>query len=310
MAFFEDISGSIIRAEPHEFGLSIAALVAIALFSFWAAFNNLRRARVIEDTPTSRIRSAAQGFLELQGVAELMDGQPILAPLTGTRCAWYRYKIEKHQRSGKSRNWVVKEQGTSDELFLLRDDTGECVVDPEGAKVTPSGKDIWYGDSERPVGGPAGAQRWFGGNRYRYSEWRILAGDPLYAIGYFHTQSSAADMPSTAAEVRELLREWKRDAAAMRQFDANGDGQIDMQEWDAAQQAARKLVVAAQHERATEPGVDLLRQPDNRQQPYLLSVLPESDMVRRFHWIVRGSMVAFFLCGIAAVWAMKVRFGA
>ena len=37
-------------------------------------------------------------------------------------------------------------RGESDGLFLLHDETGECLVDPEGASVTAMHGETWFGD--------------------------------------------------------------------------------------------------------------------------------------------------------------------
>lgn len=47
------------------YGLIFSIVIALTLFSLM--FYYLKRARLIEDTPTSRIRSAAQGYVELIG---------------------------------------------------------------------------------------------------------------------------------------------------------------------------------------------------------------------------------------------------
>ncbi len=48
----------------------VAALALIALISFAAWIANFRRSRIIGDTPTSRVASAAQGYVELVDVCE------------------------------------------------------------------------------------------------------------------------------------------------------------------------------------------------------------------------------------------------
>ncbi len=50
-----------------KFWLLAACLAAGAAYSFWYAFKAWARNRIIEDTPTSRVRSAAQGYVELNG---------------------------------------------------------------------------------------------------------------------------------------------------------------------------------------------------------------------------------------------------
>ncbi|PVV25981.1 MAG: hypothetical protein B6D79_07685, partial [gamma proteobacterium symbiont of Ctena orbiculata] len=109
-------------------------LTVLTLIALYFTFRNLHRARLIEDTPTSLIRSAPQGYVELVGEAAMMAGEPVLAPLSGMPCCWWRYKIEKKGDKG----WRGVRSGKSDSLFLLKDATGECILDPEGANISPS----------------------------------------------------------------------------------------------------------------------------------------------------------------------------
>ena len=67
------------------------------------AFVNFKRTRLIEDLPLSKIRSAAQGYVKLQGVTELLDGDPIEAPLSLRTCVWFRYAIEHGEQSTSAR---------------------------------------------------------------------------------------------------------------------------------------------------------------------------------------------------------------
>ena len=98
--------------------------VLLAVVAVFTGFSGLRRSRQIEDVPTARVRSAHQGYVELTGLARMLDGEPIIAPLSHTRCCWYRYKVER--RSGK--DWRVLQSGSSDGIFILRDETGDCVA--------------------------------------------------------------------------------------------------------------------------------------------------------------------------------------
>ena len=42
--------------------------------------NQMAHKRLIEDMPTTRLRAAAQGYVELKGTARLFAGEPIVAP--------------------------------------------------------------------------------------------------------------------------------------------------------------------------------------------------------------------------------------
>ena len=52
-------------ADPSDAWFWVLNLGAAVIGGGWFAFRFLHVARVIEDTPTSRVRSAAQGYVEL-----------------------------------------------------------------------------------------------------------------------------------------------------------------------------------------------------------------------------------------------------
>lgn len=125
-------------------------LILLTVGGFIGAFYFFLRKRIIEDTPTSKIRSAAQGYTELSGISKLMEGSSISGSLTNTTCTWYSYTIEQHRSSGKNSRWVTIEEGISDSLFLIDDNTGGAVIDPGKANVTPAYTDVWYGSTRQP----------------------------------------------------------------------------------------------------------------------------------------------------------------
>ena len=61
-----------------KFLLLLFGLAGAAAYSFWYGFKAWRENRMVEDTPSSRVRSAAQGYVEL-------TGHGVMAP--GTRAA-------------------------------------------------------------------------------------------------------------------------------------------------------------------------------------------------------------------------------
>lgn len=305
----QSLTGEIRLAPADEFWLIVAIIIAASLFGFWLWFRSMKRARLIENTPTSKCRSAAQGYVELIGIQKLMPGDPIRAPLTGRQCTWWEYCIEEKRTSwsrGRRRTrWVTVDKDASGSLFLVRDETGEAVIDPEGAEVTPSARDCWYGSTRWPQGAPAGGSI-FGG-RYRYTERRMHEDDLLYAIGHFETRSARHEPMQHARETAALLSTWKRDQAGLLQrFDADGSGSIDMAEWEKARRLAEDKVSEHVRELALDPGIHLMsRPPDGR--PFILSVLPETALTRRFRMFAIGGLLAFFLCGAAAVFSIGAR---
>lgn len=273
----------------------VAAWALTAAFAFFGAFALLRRARMLEDLPTSRIRSCAQGYVELEGHARLLPGPPIVSPLSRQHCAWWSFTIHYRDPDGKGSELVERE--TSDNLFLLVDPTGSCVVDPARAQVTPSVSRRWRGHTLRPHLIPKRSQ-WLNFGRYSYHEQQIKIGDMVYATGLFRSQTALMEF-NEVADTQQLLAEWKRDQRKLiARFDANADGQIDPKEWDTARRAATQQVRAQQIEQSLAPDIHVLSYPPDRR-PFILSTVSQHALTRRYRiWAALGLM---FSIGSAAL---------
>ncbi|MBA3581448.1 MAG: hypothetical protein H0W44_03230 [Gammaproteobacteria bacterium] len=266
-------------------------MVVIILFagSFYFAmkgFWRIRKGHIIQDAATAKVRSAAQGYVELIGHTKLMDGLPIVSPLTDTPCVWYRYTIEEYQNNAKEGRWNTNQARTSDNLFLLEDETGCCVIDPEGAEVIVLEKNCWYGDSLYPQKGikPNTAKRaalFAGGGGFRYTEYLLLEHEPLYAIGEFKTLGTGEDILNLEDEVRELIIKWKQDPREWTRFDSNHDGQLDLQEWQKLRKAAHQEIIDA-HQHQTIAAVHVLQKPERAKLPYLLSNRDPDYLIQRY----------------------------
>lgn len=241
----------------------LAGLGVIALVALFAWLGSLRRYRAIDDTPTSRIASAAQGYVELEGRAHPHPGAPVVSKLNLLPCCWYRYEIWQR---GQDNKWQRMDHGESTETFLLRDGTGECVVDPEDAEIMTRHKRTWHE------------------GRYRYTEWTLIERDPLYALGEFITLSAHAELHARE-DVAALLAEWKRERPQLlRRFDANRDGTIDLDEWEQARREA-KTEVARRHQEFRLAGnvAHVLRRPaDGRL--FLLANVEPGRLARRYRY--------------------------
>lgn len=257
-------------------------LSAVSLISFFAWIGNFRRHRLIGDTPTSRVASAAQGYTELQGRAAAPPGAALLSKLTALPCLWFRYVVEHRDANEK---WERVDAGESADTFLLRDGTGECVIDPEGAEIHSRHRQKWTSSD------------------YRYTEWLLLADDPLYAIGDFTTSSGAAAPLSESRDLGELLGTWKQDRPRLlERFDLDRNGEIDLREWALARAQAKRQV-AAHHEeiRAGTPALHFLRAPrDGR--PFLVTNLDPDRLVRKYKRWGIAHLLIFALAGMAVAW--------
>lgn len=314
------ITEQILHLSSFKFWGVLLAATAASMAAFYYAFRFFVRMRIIEDTPTAKVRSAPQGYIELTGSAQLMAGDSLVAPLSGTPCCWYRFKIEKRG----DKNWRLVESDTSDSLFLIEDATGLCHIDPEGADVTPRDKNVWYGYERYPQKNPSTHQKAQGGmaklakilntglsvgGRYRYTEEHIYDGDPLYVIGHFKTVDYEDQRQNQAEERRALLRQWKQDRTwLLQRFDLNRDGQIDPAEWDLARSAAKRQVELEHKALEKAPEINLLAAGKSNRHPFLMSTMPEFDLVKRYRWKAVGTLSLFFITGILAIWLLNNRF--
>ena len=138
---------------PQDYFYLLLGLSSLAVvYTLYRMLTRLRRARWVEDTPTSRIRSAAQGLVELNGELDAGGHAPLISPLAEIDCLWYRFRVEEYRRSGKTSQWRTVEQGASERPFLLRDATGSCWIDPKGAEVHPRQRRRWEGHRRWPAG--------------------------------------------------------------------------------------------------------------------------------------------------------------
>lgn len=273
---------------------------------FWA-LKSLKLVRLIEDVPTAKIRSAPQGYVELVGNADVLDGEPIIAPLTNVSCCWYRYQVQRR----KDNKWQTVDSGVSDGLFLIKDNTGQCIIDPEGAEVTIAKEEKWAGETAMPVvvnGNIVRAGRYEFGSSYRYTEAVLLPGQRLYAIGNFKTLDDLDRLSQHKELLGEILREWKQQPATLKaRFDHNRDGVIDEDEWTDAVRVAKKEAAKQQLEQMSNPHLHLLNQPLKKQYPFLLSFIPETVLIKRYRWKSAGGLVVFFIMGAISTLLLTVR---
>ncbi len=293
-----------------EMWVVMLGLAVIAAYSFWIAIKAWSKNRILEETPTSRIRSAAQGYVELGGRAVLPPQAATRGPLTGIPCAWWRYKVEERRATGRSRSWCTIQGATSDSTFLLDDGTGQCLVDPRGAEVFPTDSDVWYGPTEWPqvrVPKGTGVFGWLVDacvtDKYRYTEHRLQPGEHVCALGAFRSVGGAG-VGDSDGEVADLLHEWKRDQAALlARFDKDHDGSLNGEEWEKARAAAREQVLAQRAAAPVPPAVDVLSDPaDGR--AFLLSASDGESLAQRFRRRALAGVGGFVGSSAALAWIL------
>ncbi len=167
--------------------MNLAILIAGILLLVWAVFFSGDR-KVMEDTPTSKVRSVAMGFAELKGAAK--PRVLLTSPYSNFPCVYYKYTVEVESNNGKHTTRSIVREGGSGTPFYLDDGTGKILVSPKGAQLRLR-NNFQCGEYPEIV-----------------TEWCIMAGTELYVAGTVGKVSdfSAADFDQGAHYRQELAR--------------------------------------------------------------------------------------------------------
>jgi hypothetical protein len=172
----------------HGFELPFWALLALGTgpVLFWRSFRDLRMQRLIQNTPTSRIRSMPMGLVEING--EASPRSELTAPFSGRPCAYWQVDIATRSRRNA---WTVVHRNASGNPFYLRDETGVALIYPQGAtaRLTFQVQEECLGISLPDVYAqylkekhPAGSVMWRMGS-LRFRERLLEAGQRVYVLG-------------------------------------------------------------------------------------------------------------------------------
>lgn len=171
---------------------SIGAM-AIGGFLLYKGFFWLKQKQMIENIPTSKIRSIAMGLVEIAG--EVIPAYKVMlkSPLSQKDCVYYTYSVQEYRSSGKHSYWATLRHGSESQVFFLKDDTGKVLVDAEGSNLKIARQTMI--NSSMGKDPPEKIRRFleaenirFGGflginKRMRFIEKYIAAGDRLYIMG-------------------------------------------------------------------------------------------------------------------------------
>ena len=121
--------------DSGEAKLLAAAVVGacVGIYWFYRGFRLLQRKRLILNTPTSKVRSASMGLVEISGLA--IGPYVIVSPLKQAECYYYRSMAWQLKQRGKNSEWVKVADETLHVPFYVDDNTGRLLVDPRGAEM-------------------------------------------------------------------------------------------------------------------------------------------------------------------------------
>ncbi|HOY87696.1 MAG: hypothetical protein V9G21_07025 [Methylotenera sp.] len=254
-----------LSAYAYKDGSATFSILLMAVVSVLAWISTTKRVRAIADIATSRIGSAAQGYVELYGRASAHADNLIKSPLSGMPCIWFRYWV--YSKENSKREWREVSRGVSDTTFEISDHTGKCQVDPDDAEVISPERRVSYQGV------------------YKHVEELLYAGGSVYVLGEFSTIGGANSVLSVKEDVGALLADWKKDPTQLKKrFDLDGNGEIDTQEWELARKAAKREIEHLHREIRKESGVHIIRAPRDRRLFLISSMSPQKLRQRYQRW--------------------------
>ena len=190
------------------------------IYFFFYGFRRLWQKRLIQNIPTSKIRSIAMGFVEINGVA--LPDVLLTGPYTKVPCVFYHIIVERLIRTQKTAQWVKELELKSEIPFFVQDDTGTVMIDPVGAETDLP---LRYTNIE-------------GGRRYR--EYNIMEKEPIYVLGTAKRLESIEEQ--IQREVERRIGEIIENPEEKIKLDVNKDMWIDEKEWEMAREKIREQV--------------------------------------------------------------------
>ena len=264
-------------SDAHAWWLLISAALLLAIF---ASIFNYWRLLKISEAAISSIGAAAQGYIELQGIASYLNNQALKTPYQGISCVYFRasaYADVVDDEGNKSTRLLQYDESKAS--FRLTDGTGECIVNPAGAEILSLTKTTQHK------------------NNHRYVEEYLPTNARLYVIGHLDTRHDYNTQQAVNEDVAKLLTALKADKAKLlNSYDQNRDGQIDMQEWQQVRRDAQRQVENEHALKAQDSSYLLAKPAQNKL--FLISALSPQKLRARlvcWHRVHLGAAAVLFI---------------
>ncbi|UCD84913.1 MAG: hypothetical protein JSU92_01615 [Deltaproteobacteria bacterium] len=275
----------------------------LGLLLFLHGFVCLRRARRIENIPTSRIRSMPMGPVEIAGKAA--SYVPLKTPYSLVDCVWYSYVVQEYRQRfsthGRRGGFVTVASGSSEDTpFYVEDDTEKTLVDPRGAVVEVKCREVTHRSPPGTGWRGIGMAEVYTRITETYIPWQY----PVYVMGVAQHYKESGD--SGRADYLQRLRELKQSPEKLVRFDKNKDGRIDTEEWEHARAAVeRELLVEKLESPQTEEVVYIGKGESG--ELFMISDRSEHELVRSLK--IRTALTIFGGGGIILImllWGIKL----
>jgi hypothetical protein len=290
------------------------------IWAFFRGFKELRRKRLIENTPTSTVRGLAMGLVELIGVVR--PTTILRSPITKTECAAYKFMVEEYRSSGKSGRWVTLVQSDSFSCpFYLEDSTGKVKVYPFGSEM------YWQPDYEfKNSFGQSfpenlnifmlemgiSSRNWLFTKRMRFTEWYLRDNSPIYVLG----TAKLDDVRALSVDQNTLadrLEKLKKDPEFLKEADTDQNGTISAEEWEAAAARVEKRLLSdamAKISLDNAEGVRIAREEGGT--PFIIAREDQQELINKLSWecikCVWGGPVLSLACLAYLLWRLPMIF--
>lgn len=250
--------------------------------------------RMVENTPTSKVRSMAMGIAEISGQAR--QYYDLKTSHSGTRCVYFRCRYFRRKgarftgraaflrhMARNSETWVLEREVSSGRLpFYIEDETGRVLVKPEGAlfHITKHTQQfsgtfgMWMSEAKR--------------SDSKVHEDLIAEGARIYVLGKARPEKIG---DSVSEKISKHLQALKKDEKRLMEYDTNNNGRLDPEEWDIARKDAENIVYAEMLASGGQKEQIVIGRPDYGFLPFIIAD-SEEEILRRL-----GFRVWIFLAG-------------
>ena len=265
-------------------------LYVLPFYALYFFFLEYKASQAVADTASSKISSAAQGYVEIIGQGS--SKHVIHSPVGHRPCLWYSYEEWEVPNSFISKlrlntdKWKRIDYGQSDIPFWIGDGKAYCFVDPKGAQIS----DLHF-------------ETWFERDRF-YKLATLVPNKPVYVLGQFITENEGKVISSNSRKIGELIAQWKQNYPNfISRFDLDGDGEINAQELDMARKAA---IRALKNDGALQTEVKSVISKPNDRRPFIISHHPHDTLIKRHRWHARFYLALLMVsCALLGLTLMK-----
>ena len=196
-----DFAGLLLQSDDGDSTFFFLAMFGGGLYFVYNGFRSWQRMRLIQDTPTEKVRSAAAGRTEVSGVGRPVEA-PVDRPFGDGDCLVATYRVERYDSDDDGGDWETIDSGTRYGPLQLDDGTGTLHVEPDGEtrfefdeghvreievgareQEPPAVREFLEWNPEVSVPDREGVTGFLFADRRRYTERWIPVGQQLYVLG-------------------------------------------------------------------------------------------------------------------------------